>query len=215
MIYSDKCIRISIYIIEKNTAIMKINRAKKDTSKKILIIPIIITVILVGFFTYAYITKGSFFGWQPFGAKSSSVNFGPATEEEKNAGNATKDNTVNPETPDTTKPGNEQTTNPESPSTTTDVGLQITNKSFVNGNLHISTEILQVTSTGTCTLVLSKAGSSNVTQKVDVQPLASTSTCKGFDVPLSSLSNGTWAINLTYASTKSNGTVTDTVEVNL
>jgi hypothetical protein len=54
---------------------------------------------------------------------------------------------------------------------------------------------------------------SNYSTSVDIQALASSSTCKGFDVPLSQLSSGTWNISIDISVGSKTGHITDQVKV--
>lgn len=90
-----------------------------------------------------------------------------------------------------------QITNPES--TSTDQKLTITSVQDNSGSLRIRTAIQEVTSSGECTLnVKNSSNNKTYSETVGVQALASNSTCKGFNVPISELSSGTWEITVTY-----------------
>jgi hypothetical protein len=70
-----------------------------------------------------------------------------------------------------------------------------------NGNqFQIRAIIKETTSTGTCRLKMESSRGESYSATADTQPMASTSTCKGFDVNLSSLSKGQWIVTVTYIS---------------
>lgn len=62
-------------------------------------------------------------------------------------------------------------------------------------NLQIRVNINSVTSAGECTLVLSN-GVSRIERTAGIQPVASSSTCKGFDISLSELPAGAWNLTI-------------------
>lgn len=65
---------------------------------------------------------------------------------------------------------------------------------------------------GTCTLEMKK-DSSKIEKTVSIQPLANSSTCQGFDVPLDSLSPGSWNVVVTIKSGLESKTLTRSVDV--
>ncbi len=58
-------------------------------------------------------------------------------------------------------------------------------------------------------LTLSKQGEQDIVKIADIQPLASTSTCKGFSIT-DKLAVGTWNLSLVYDSATITGTATAT-----
>lgn len=88
-------------------------------------------------------------------------------------------------------------TPPNGGKSTVGVILSATNKT--DSTLQVRAIIQNVTNTGECTLILKKQGTETIrTYKVGVQASSSTSTCKGFDIPLSELSTGTWELSLIF-----------------
>lgn len=57
---------------------------------------------------------------------------------------------------------------------------------------------------GSCKLTMSM-GATVITRQAGVQALSSYSTCKGFDIPLSELSRGTWTATVSFSSGSSSG----------
>ena len=76
----------------------------------------------------------------------------------------------------------------------------------------VRTVIDKVIGSGTCTITLTHQ-TTKVTHMVDIQPLATTSTCKGFDIPLSQLSVGTWETSITFSGGGFSGSTTTQVEI--
>jgi len=85
---------------------------------------------------------------------------------------------------------------PPNNKTSNDVlGASITYIKQENSALLIGTVIDKVSSEGSCTLTLTKDDQIE-TKTVDIQALASSSTCKGFDIPIVGLSPGIWNIKI-------------------
>ncbi len=111
-------------------------------------------------------------------SSSTDTNLDPPTNEEIQTGKDIKEQKVNPSTP-------VQTTE----------SLNITANN-TDSNIQVRATIASSIQDGTCTITLTK-GSSTVTKpSVGIQPLSGYSTCKGWDIPLSELSSGTWNIEI-------------------
>ena len=82
-----------------------------------------------------------------------------------------------------------------------------------NGNtLQIRSLIQSVLGSGTCTIELSR-NDQKISKTSGVQAMSSSSTCQGFDIPVSELSPGTWTIHLTISSEGGAGSASRTVEI--
>ena len=101
-----------------------------------------------------------------------------------------------------------------SASSGSDSGLQttITAASVEDGTLYIRNEISGIYQNGTCNLTLSKGGAV-VTRSAGIQPLPKSSTCKGFNIPTSQLSKGTWSIQLNVTINGKSASASGSVEV--
>lgn len=93
-------------------------------------------------------------------------------------------------------------------------GMQITSALVSGDTFRIRTLIPSITSAGTCSLTMSKSGSTSYNASAGVQPMASSSTCKGFDIPLASLSSGTWKISVIYTNGDVSSSATKEVVIN-
>lgn len=137
------------------------------------------------------------------GSQTININNDPATKEQVEAGS----NTKNGSSSDT----------PSQPATIegeTKKVAQVT-ISAANQNdpyLQIRTIIGAVEASGTCSLSLISS-SKTVTKTAPVQPLATTSTCQGFDVPLTELAKGNWQIKIVYSSNSLTGTATQDIVI--
>lgn len=142
---------------------MKIVNKNKQT-KTLIIIVVVVAALALGYISYAYI----FHSWPFLVAKQpvttvDKIDYTPPTNQQKDNGNVIKDASIKNET----KPA---------PQGTVDVSITATNQN--ENNLQIRTLIQALTSTGTCTLTMTK-GAATVIKNVNVQALSSTSTCQG------------------------------------
>jgi hypothetical protein len=181
----------------------------KKFPKKLLVLGAIILLIVASSFIYVYAFHGNLFGWQSAKNSPSTINYGPATSDQQKNGSTIKSNGTSgtsgsdqPSAP-TTVPGSSQKS----------VSVTITAANQNGQTLQVRVLIGVVENTGTCTLTLTQVGQTTVTKTAAAQPLASTSTCKGFDVPISELSTGIWHVNVTYNSTAFTGAATRDVTI--
>jgi hypothetical protein len=174
---------------------------KKKFPKKIIATAVLILVLVAGALIYVYAFNGNILGWKKAQNTSNggNINYGPATSEQQQAGAKTKSGSNSDTTPTPTPiPGSNKKS----------VQLIITSANINGSMLHIAVQIDAVDSTGLCTLTLTSTGQSTVTKTANTQALASTSTCQGFDVPLSELPSGTWHILVEYSSSALSGSAT-------
>jgi hypothetical protein len=193
-------------------AIKKSRRIKKSLT---VVAILLIAGLLAGL--YFYVLHGSLLGWSPVGKKSDSsdINYSKPTAEQIENGEEIKANSVSDKSE---KPGLSGSDQPTSPTPNTEgmssVEVSITAVSQTSSLLQVRSLISAIDTAGTCTLVLKMSGHTPVTMSAGTQNLSNTSTCRGFDVPLSSLSPGNWQLNLTYTSPRLTGSVSKTVTVN-
>lgn len=141
----------------------------------------------------------------------------PATKEQKESGEAIKNQSVNAPEPQPAKPNAtppENPTPPAPPASSGSVQVDITAASQNNstGIYQLRALIHSVQGEGTCRLVLTKGGA-QVVKEVSVQPLPSSSTCRGFDIPLSELSAGQWQAHLTFSNARVSGATSKTITI--
>lgn len=191
------------------------NIKSRSTPKKTIIISsiVVLGVTLVAAGVYVYAFKGTILGWSPLTSTQTSdtVDYGPATEEEIDSGNKTKAQNVNNSSQDNPKVSDKVENEPRG--NTGSIGISITVANQNGDLLQVRTLIETVTTTGQCTLTATRSGSAPVTKTADIQPMASTSTCKGFDVPISELSTGTWTLTVVYKNQSITGSATKTVTI--
>lgn len=100
----------------------------------------------------------------------------------------------------------------DSPNTSNSLTGVINYKSVVDGNLTLRITIDQSLASGTCSLKLISSGKT-VSRSASVVSNPSSSTCEGFSVPVSELSDGQWSIEITVTSGDRTGTFKDKVTI--
>lgn len=189
----------------------KIKNTELKSKKVKIIIATIVTILLLLVIAIIYIYQfhGNVFGWKASQDTSNDnstniIDYGPATDEQIQAGNDMKSGSSS-DTP--------SSPTPITGSDKKNVQLTITAASQNNPFLQIRVLIGAVESTGTCTLTLVNTDNPTITKTASTQALASTSTCKGFDVPISELSIGKWNITINYSSDALIGSVTQDIVI--
>lgn len=178
---------------------MQIRSKNKKYTKSALIVTSILVLLLAG---YAVVASQKDL-W-PF-IKADNINLTPTNDDEKSTGDQIKSDSIKTEdkgTPPTDKP-----------QPTDSISVSITSKSQGSSTYRIGTIIDSILGSGTCTLVLSKDGQASYEATVDIQAGPSTSTCKGFTVPLSSLSSGTWTATISVNSGSLTGTTSQAITI--
>ncbi len=184
--------------------------AKKRSPKKLLIaICAAIIIILGAATTYVYALNGNIFGWTKTSTNTTSSQPSTSNQNPTDPANSSSE----------TKTGSNGSDQPSSPqtvegSTKKSVESVITAAAQNGSTLQIRSIIYLVTDTGTCTLTLAKSGSNTVTKTAVVQSLPSSSTCAGFDVPVSELSNGQWTVVVSFENDSYTSSATKTVGIN-
>jgi len=182
------------------------NKQTKRTSRVIIII-VATLLLLAGCAAYAYATN--IFGWNPDSSNSTpttpDIDYEAPTPEQVKDGNATKDNNAE-SNPETQVPSGDS-------STKKNVSVLITVSQQTSSTYQIRTILETVTNTGTCMLVLKSSAGTTVSKTTGVQAQSSSSTCEGFDIPLSELSRGVWSYSLTFENTTTTGTATGNITV--
>lgn len=192
---------------------MKISNVSNKA--KILLITGLTIILSVGALSYyVFAMHGSILGWSPYAYKDSSGT-NPASKEQLDTGAAIKEQSLSG---NSTKSGSSGSDQPPAPITQTNgkssVEVSITAANQTDNSLQVRALISVLDTSGTCTLSLRKQSSDQlVTKTVGVQALANTATCKGFDIPLSELSTGTWDATLAFHSTDFTGSSSQTITI--
>jgi len=180
--------------------------SKKSRSKKKLIILVVALLVVIAGSVFAYAKLANPAKDQDSSAtgqnnsETTKTNNNPATPQQQNAGSNQKQDIVD-------KDQNQSTTPPDSLTVTITAANQ--NGSVVNIRSLVNT----VSSDGTCTLTVTN-GSSKTTKTSGLQALAGSSTCQGFDLPVSSLPKGTWHIVLSVTAGNAKGSAQKDIVVN-
>lgn len=179
---------------------------KLFSHKKTIILGSIIVACLLATGAMAITKTGPF---APTTKSSAGVNAQDDTSKETPQ-DSTSDNTDTPDGSEKTPVENE----PSDPSLPSDaVAASITSANQNGNTLQIRTLIEAVNSSGNCKLTLNKDGVTR-TYTAGTQAQASTSTCKGFDVPISDLSIGSWNVAIDINVDGKTNHLTKTVTIN-
>lgn len=176
---------------------------KNKNKLKIAISVLTILAIGIGVYFYMHTLENSGDG----NDSSSELNYGEPTEEQKEAGNKTKEQNISEDTDYNNgegKPGEPYNSEnePDEPSSETPqdkvLEIEITQASKERNTLRVRSIIREVAVSGNCTLKLEKSGETSVTKTVSTQVASSYTTCKGFDIPTNGLAAGTWKLTINY-----------------
>lgn len=179
---------------------MRISQKKSDQKRKIIVITSVIIVLLAGgILAYLYLSNKS-------KSTDNGINYNPPTQEEKSTGDTIKQ-------PDSTgsDPAPQPTPPTDSTETRSTVGMDITALNQNKDVLQARTLIQTITSSGTCSLSMTGPSGKNYTATANVQAGPSSSTCQGFDVPMPSLSSGTWSVTISFQNDTLKGSATKDV----
>lgn len=178
-----------------------IQKKKRFSGKKLFLIIGGVVLLLTAYSALAYTTSNL---WP----------FIPATQSQQTESDGSPSSEPQEQTPNTppTNDNNvkEQSNNTSTPQAAGD--LIISAAAQNEGIVQIRALIGSVVGTGTCALTLS-SGTNTVTRSVGIQALPSSSTCQGFDIPVSELTPGVWDILITASYNSQTVSVTGKVEV--
>lgn len=162
----------------------------KSKRKKIITLTAILLVVFAGIFLYFILRPDPTVNTPAtnIDTETMEINYDEATDEQIEAGNEIKKQTV--DSFDEQQSSTQDT--PEIPST---FSTQLTTATVQADILYVRNEIEGIHTEGTCKLTLTK-NSSVVTLSSGLQALPKSSTCKGFNVPVSDLSPGVWSIKI-------------------
>lgn len=168
---------------------MKITESnRKKSHKKFLIIATILLGVIamaVGYYIFATTRN-------PIQTTQTGTNLSPPTKEQQQAGNSVKEQSINSSSENNSSK-NTQDSDPNSSDNSASVTITASNQN--NNVLQVRVLISSVINTGTCELKLSK-NSEVITKSANVQALASSSTCQGFDIDTTNLTAGQWSLKV-------------------
>jgi cytoskeletal protein RodZ len=178
---------------------MKIKKYSKN--KKIIVYVVVVVAIIIGAFGYrlwldTQTTDQSQHNDSQTSRRINSVDLNPPSNSEVQAGiEKKKDALEDNDTP-----------------TSDTVGVTITSANQNDPLIQIRTLIDYVGSEGSCELTMIH-DTHTVTKKTTIQTLSNSSTCAGFDVPLSELSTGTWTIRVAVTADSQTGSATGSIRI--
>jgi hypothetical protein len=185
-------------------------QTNKSNKKVFVIIATILALLLISLSAAYYFKVGPFSPNQ-----NDSVNLDPATEDQKTTGNDIKQSSL-----DQINAGKENTGSDPSPapqpvegSDKKSVGMEITAANQTDTTLQVRTFIQTVTNNGSCNLSMTNTQGATYTAAAGVQALSSTTTCKGFDIPLSQLAPGVWTITIDFSNDSLIATISKEVTI--
>lgn len=183
-------------------------KIKSSTNKSKRIILIVSGVILFGLLGWLYYThhyqKWPFLPTNVTTSPTGTVNYEPPSDSQAKTGTTIKERVA------------EQTKSDSTSATSATGGaniivMDITSVNKTSDTLMVRSMIQKTTSTGTCTLTAVGSNGATYTASVGVQANASTSTCQGFNIPINSLSPGTWKIIINFKDGSDTATATKEV----
>lgn len=140
---------------------------------------------------------------------SATTNLQPPTEDQKQAGQSTKEKSANEANQPISQPPKNLTSTSKTP---VQVDITASSQNISSGLYQIRSLIGSVQNSGTCTIVLSR-NDIQVTKQAGVQALASSSTCQGFDIPVSELSTGQWQVVLSFENSQFIGNASTVINI--
>lgn len=183
---------------------LKSKKTKKISKKKLtIIIVLVFSIAVIAFLSFWLLNKNQNSADLKKGINE--VDYSSASDDQITNGSSIKENSYSNDISGSDQPN---TPKPIEGSTKSNVETYITYATQENpgGVLKVGTEISSVQSTGQCTLTLSSSGQKPIIVSSDIQPLAKTSTCKGFT--LTSIPVGQWTASLKFDNDSLTGTAT-------
>lgn len=179
----------------------KINSSSSKKKIVAIIIGIITIVAVAGAVGYFLLQKSS--QDSSVSKPNNTVDYNPPTDEQKKAGEDAKKDFI--EKTDEVSP------NPSTqPSGTSSVSLSSVGQ---NGQTLSIRTVISAQSAGSCKLILSMPGQTDIVRTADTQDMGSYITCKGFDVDTTSLTKGTWKVSIQFSGDATGLVATATTEV--
>lgn len=170
---------------------------QSNNTKKIVLITLL-TIFLVGTLgtAVAYHYKVGPFTY----GGDDSINLDKPSEDELKGGSDAKQQTVNSDE-NKNQIGSDPAPEPQpiENSNKKSVHAEFTAANQDESLLHVRTLIQTIANSGTCALTMTGPQGKTYSATAAVQPLPSSSTCKGFDIPLDNLSSGAWTIKIDFS----------------
>jgi cytoskeletal protein RodZ len=172
---------------------MKSIKRQSSRKKKYLIIVVATALVIIGGFSAYALTRIT----PPADSTAIDTPYQPPTNEQKNAGDTTSNGTKTDEEPLPEKPKPQDKAPDTPPTAPSAIKVDITAANQNGDRLQVRTTIATLKN-GTCTLTLSRSGSTTITKTAPTQTLSSYSTCQGFDIPTASIIKGEWQLTVIF-----------------
>lgn len=174
------------------------------------------TVVIVALSIFGFLVASGFFSPRSDNSSRQQPNYDKPTDEQLEGGKAIEDYT-DKQSNSGADPNSVGSDRPEKPvaipgSTKAEVKIIVSSSNQNDGVLQVRTLISSIVNDGTCTLTLTKNGAT-VTKVANVQALPGSSTCKGFDIPVTELSSGIWSATISFENSTLKGSSTSSVKV--
>ncbi len=187
---------------------MKTQKNKSTTKKPLLVVFLVLLLVIGAGVAFAY--SKNLWPFSKISVDRSTTTTPRITDTQNQSSQKSEQSTPPvPEDPSKKSPEQHEGDNPNSAASIWGV---INYSQVINNTLSIRVTIDQHLSSGNCTLRLSK-GSTTVTQQAEIVTNPSSSTCKGFDIPVSQLEKGEWNIDVNVTADNKSGTITGTVSL--
>lgn len=175
---------------------MKIQKDNKKLTRTLLPLGTVAFLILASA-VYVYAFNGSLFGWGGASVDSSSnlkrkIDYSKPSKDQLAAASQIKRQSTDDKSTQTDTPS-APTPQPNSQKALTSISLTAKNQS--RDILQLRTLIETPLADGLCLLTMQK-GSTIVTKQAAINAQSKISTCAGFDIPMTELSKGSWALNI-------------------
>lgn len=176
---------------------MRINSPKSSPTKTIIVLISVLCIVAAGFLYYSHhFQKWPFLPSQPVvqPIKTTSIDYKTPSSDQSTSGTSIK----------------QQAADNQATSQTQNSGsIPVTITSVQPGPVvYIRANIGIVSSSGTCDLSMTSPGGKTYKAAAGIQAMASSSTCKGFNIPMSDLASGSWKITVSVTDGSATGQAT-------
>ena len=176
---------------------MRINSPKSSPTKTIIALVCILCALVAGWLYYSHhFQKWPFLPSPPIvqPIKTASVDYKTPTSDQSTGGTSIKQQAAD---------------NQAASPTQSNTSIPVTITSVQPGPVvYIRANIGIVSSTGTCDLSMTGPGGKTYKATAGIQAMASSSTCKGFNIPMSDLASGSWKITVSVTDGSATGQAT-------
>jgi hypothetical protein len=188
---------------------MKIIQPKN--TRKLALIGLISLLVLAAITVSMFHLKIGLFSTE----NNTSTNLDQPTLEQIKTGNEIKKQAIDQENDKNRGTGSDPTPAPQpvEGSNKKTVNMEITAVNQSDATLQVRTLIQAVVNTGECTLSMKGPQDATYTTTAAIQALASSSTCKGFDIPVDQLKVGKWTLTIDFTNSELTTSTVKDIEI--